>query len=266
MQKKIQELNQNLVANNHKDVSLNPTELAVLQSLRKHLESAGATKTSQAVTGGLDLAIKLTTSWPYSDRLPGLDLLRLLAVAPMTATYTHPRGGNIIDILEASVTENQPPAENNVMMAIRAFANLFESKEGRDLAFQEFEKIQTLTSTAVNSGSSNRNLLVAATTLYINYAVLFHSEQQASESASSFEYAIALLDTLSSKVLSSQKDSEVLYRALIATGTLLLLGDEVKSAAKDVYAIEKSITTALGKAGSDPRIKNVTAEIRALLK
>jgi phospholipase A-2-activating protein len=260
MQKKLQELNQALIAGGQKDVSLNPTELKVLASLANHLESSGATKTSQSVPGGLDLAIKLTTVWPYQDRLPGLDLLRLLAVAPMTASFSHPRGGNIIDVLEQGATETQPPAENHVMMAVRAFANLFDSAEGRALAVTEFDKIQNVITASIAS-TSNRNLLVAASTVYINYAVYFKFQPE----ATSFEHVLAVLDTLS-KILSKQNDSEAVYRALVATGTLLALGDEqITSAAKEIYGIEKAVSTAVGKA-SDPRIRNVAGEIRALLK
>jgi phospholipase A-2-activating protein len=259
MQKKIGELNQALIADGHKDVSLNPTELSVLASLCKHLESSGATKTSQSISGGLDLAVKLTTTWPYKDRLPGLDLLRLLAVAPQTATYTHPRGGNIIDVLEQGATETQPPNQNLVMMAVRGFANLFESAEGRTLAINEFEKIQSIVAAAIAS-SADRNLSVAVSTLYINYAVYFKTAGQ----SPSFEHVIALIDILG-KILSTQKDSEAVFRALVATGTLLTLDEETKSAAKDVYSIEWSISTALAKA-LDPRIKNAAREIAALLK
>jgi phospholipase A-2-activating protein len=259
IQKKLTELNQALIAGGHKDLSLNPTELSVLASVARHLESSGATKASQSVSGGLDLAIKLTTIWPYKDRLPGLDLLRLLAVAPMTATFEHPRGGNIIDVLEQGATETQPPAENHVMMAVRAFANLFDSIEGRALAVKEFDKIQKVITTSL-SGTSNRNLLVATTTLYINYAVYFKSQPE----QTSFEHVLAVLDTLS-KIISTQNDSEAVYRALVAAGTLLTLDDEIKSAARDVYSLEKAVNTAVGKA-SDPRIRNVAGEIRALLK
>jgi phospholipase A-2-activating protein len=52
---------------------------------------------------------------------------------------------------------------------------------------------------------------------------------------------------------------------LVAAGTLLTLDDEIKSAARDVYSLEKAVNTAVGKA-SDPRIRNVAGEIRALLK
>jgi phospholipase A-2-activating protein len=257
MQKKIEQLNQKFIKDGQKDISLNPAELATLSSLRKHLETTGATATSQAVAGGLDLTVKLVTAWPYGDRMPGLDLLRLLAIAPKTATFSHPRVGNIVDILEGSVCETTPPAENHVMMAVRAFVNLFESEEGRKLALADFDKINSLTSQAILRGTSNRNLLIAAVTLYINYAVMLQSSPE------TFEQGLALLEVLS-KILSSQTDSEVVYRALIATGTLLGLNEELKTAAKEVYGIEGAISTAVSKA-ADPRVKNVAAEVRALL-
>jgi len=261
MQKKIEELNQTLIKEGHKELSLNPTELSVLRNVITHLSSSGATKTSQTVSGGLDLALKLTLTWPYPSRLPGLDLLRLLCVAPQTATYTHPRGGDIIDLLIASVTETDIPAENNIMMAIRAFANLFESAEGRALTLQEFNKIQQLASDTLADGkTSNRNLLVAITTLYINYAVLFSSSSSAS--SEDFEHSVALLDSLR-VLLSTQSDSEVIYRALVAVGTLLGSGDEVKSAARDVYNLQDVVKSAVTKA-KDPRVKNVGKEIADL--
>ncbi|KAL5324819.1 hypothetical protein ACEPPN_005937 [Leptodophora sp. 'Broadleaf-Isolate-01'] len=258
IQKKIGELSQALVASGQKDLGLSPDEVSTLNSLCKNLDTSGATAKPQSVQGGLDLIIKLVTTWPYKDRMPGLDLLRLLIIAPDTAKFDHP-GGNIVDLLIVGAVETDSPAENHVMMAIRAFANLFSSAEGRVLAIQEFEKIQDTVSTAIKS-STNRNLLVAATTVYINYAVLFLSDKD----SASFEHVLAIVDTLS-KILSSQADSEVVFRALVATGTILYLDDEIKSAAKEVYGVEKSISTALAKA-TDPRIKNAAREIRELLK
>ena len=259
IQKKLGELNQALLTDGHKDVSLNPAELSQLASLCKHLESNGATKTSQSISGGLDLAVKICTTWPYKDRLPGLDLLRLLAVAPQTATYSHPRGGNIIDVFEQGATETQPPTLNLVMMAVRGFANLFESPEGRTLAVNDFDKIQNIVGTAITS-STDRNLSVAASTLYINYAVYFKTASQ----SPSFEHVIKIIESLGN-ILSKQVDAEAVYRAMVATGTLLTLDDETRSAAKDVYNIEKSISIAVAKA-MDPRIKNAAREIAGLLK
>ena len=146
-------------------------------------------------------------------------------------------------------------------MAIRAFANLFESAEGRALTLQEFNKIQQLASDTLADGKTgNRNLLVAITTLYINYAVLFSSSSSAS--SEDFEHSVALLDSLR-VLLSTQSDSEVIYRALVAVGTLLGSGDEVKSAARDVYNLQDVVKSAVTKA-KDPRVKNVGKEIADL--
>lgn len=261
MQKKIVELNSALVSSGEKEHSLNPTELSTLSNVIKHLSASGATSTSQTIAGGLSVALKLSLDWPYADRLPGLDLLRLLAVAPDSATFKHPRCGNLVDCLTVAVTEKQPPAENHVMMAVRAFGNLFESREGRALALQEFAKIQSLVASSVAS-SSNRNLLVAATTLYINYAVLFNSSEGA---GASFEPAVQMLETLV-EILKRQKDAEVVYRALVATGSLLFAGEEIKSAAKEVYGVANGVNIAVANAKGDMRVKNVGKEISGLLK
>ncbi|APA07908.1 hypothetical protein SS1G_00477 [Sclerotinia sclerotiorum 1980 UF-70] len=256
MQKKIEEVNKELIANGQKGISLNPDELEILQELRKNLESAGATKTSQSVIGGLDLAIKLSTHWPYKDRLAGLDLLRLLAIAPETANYRSSGGWSIIDVFSQAALENSPPSENHIMMSVRGFANLFDSPEGRQLAQDNFDKVNVFMKDAIKT-STNRNLLVAATTVYINYAVLF------TEKDPDFEQVLAVLDTLTN-ILKTQVDSEVVYRGLVGLGTVLSVGEEIREAGKDVYGVLGVVDACLKKA-SDPRVKNVVREIRELL-
>jgi len=138
-------------------------------------------------------------------------------------------------------------------------ANLFSTPEGRALALSSFDKIQDLTSNSVST-STNRNLLVAATTVYVNYSVLLTT----SPSSSTFEHALAMVDTLR-RILISQSDSEVIFRALVAVGTIVQVDDEVKSAAREIYEIEKAMDTAIAKAG-EPRIKHLAVEIREGLK
>lgn len=52
---------------------------------------------------------------------------------------------------------------------------------------------------------------------------------------------------------------------MVALGTLLTIDKEVTTMAKDVYGVEGALTKAVGKA-SDPRIKHLAIEIRALVK
>lgn len=257
IQKKLIELNKNLVANGHKDKSMNPQELRILADLCSHLGSKDTKVRSESVEGGLQLAVKLATEWPYKDRLPGLDLLRSLALSPETATYSA-SGGDIIDIFEGGAMKEDPSGDNHIMMALRGFANLFASPEGRALALREFEKIQGITVKA--SSSPSRNVLIAVTTIYVNYAVLFN----AGKDAAPFDYALAVVEVLG-KILEKQKDSEVLFRALMALGTVVCVDDEVKSAAGGVYEVGKAVDAAVKKA-PEPRIKNAAREVGDLLK
>ena len=61
------------------------------------------------------------------------------------------------------------------MMAIRAFVNLFGSEEGRILVFTKMDKILSIADVPSIRVTTNRNLLLAVTTLYLNYAVLLSS-------------------------------------------------------------------------------------------
>ena len=100
------------------------------------------------------------------------------------------------------------------------------------------------------------------TTLYINFSVLLTSSSHAND-AKSADAAITILDDLTI-VLKTTKDSEAIYRALVAAGTLLGLGEEVKEAAKSIYDLPGAADSALKKA-SEPRIQGVVKEIKALL-
>ncbi|KAH8588435.1 WD40-repeat-containing domain protein [Bisporella sp. PMI_857] len=255
LQQKVQEVNKLLIENGQKDISLNPEELETLVAVRKQFEA----KSKKPVPGGLELAIKLATSWPYKDRMAGLDLLRLLVDSSTAASYTNAQGENVVDVLIQSSAENDPRGENHLAMAVRGFANLFSTTEGRELALSSFEKIQNFTSDSVKS-STNRNLLVAAATVYVNYAVLLKSNS----SDTNFEYGLSIVDSLR-RILEGQTDSEVLFRSLVATGTIIQIDNEVKSAAKDIYEIGKAMDRAISKA-NEPRIKHLVAEIKEILK
>ena len=270
IQKKIEELNSALIDNGAKDIALNPPQIELFQNLIKHLDQPASAATSEVlvVTDGLDLVMGIITSWPPAQRLPGLDLLRLLAAAtPLTASHRTPSGGSVIDVLESSgVFSEQERNSNNAMLAMRVFANLFETDKGRSLADDAFEQIHTLVKAATSQETpttANRNLTVAVTTLYINYAVLCTSATHASF-PSSTDRALILVDDLTS-IISTATDSEAMYRALVAVGTLLTLeSEELTMAAKEIYGLEK----ALGKAETgvrEPRIRGVVAEIRGLL-
>jgi len=197
----------------------------------------------------------MATGWPAEKRLPGLDLLRLLTAASEKAvTVTSAGDQTLVDLFAASDSISANAPVNNVMMAVRALGNLFVSEAGRTVMDGEFDKVHTLVEPFITS--PNRNLSIAITTLYINYAVLLLAAAPDQDT----NRAITLLDELT-KIINSATDSEALYRALVGAGTLLALGKDFRELAKEALDFDKALERA-GKVGVEPRIKNVIKEMR----
>ena len=249
--KKLQEFNQALVNDGQKGVSLNPSDIEQLSKTVAALEKGVGKNVELA---GVDLLLKAATQWPADKRLPALDLLRLALTLEEPSTYLVSPEQNLVGSLVDSGVFSQESSPNNTMMAVRCVSNLLQTEKGRLLASTEFDSIHPLVSPFVTS--TNRNLIIALTTLYINYSVLLTSENNA-------DRALSLLDDLA-KTLNSATDSEAVYRALVATGTLLCLGPDFCEAGRDILQIGDAVTCAEGKV-KEPRIKNVVAEIRQKL-
>ncbi|KAI9676456.1 MAG: hypothetical protein M1817_000613 [Caeruleum heppii] len=284
IQRKIEELNHQLLAEGNKDISLNPSEISHLAALVARLDqpASAATQSSSEMRSGIDLVIKMITSWPPAQRLPGIDLLRLIAGASSAlASYNTGRGETIIDVLARSGVFTEWDRSNHVMLAVRGLGNLFQTDEGRRLVTSAFDQILALsfpsTPTSDDATRSNRNIQIALATLLINFAVLLRST---SSSASSSQRALTLLP-LVTNLLSTATDSEAAYRALVALGTILHRGDrntsaggdddtdnldaeEIQEAARDVYdvlAVLRTVETRFG----EPRVKGVVGEIRQVV-
>ncbi|CAG8285752.1 hypothetical protein PENNAL_c0007G09559 [Penicillium nalgiovense] len=265
--KKLQELNAQLVSDGSKDVALSPSEVETVVALCGQLDSSQQLQASPEVESGVPLILKIVTTWPAAKRLPGLDILRLLAAAaPFTASAEYKDENVVSGVISSGVFES-PLNVNNAMLAMRTFANLFETTAGRDLAIASFDQILAgVKSALASSGESpNRNLTIAITTLYINFAVYLTSEGR-NQSPESAERGLVLLEELI-RIIAGEKDSEAVYRALVALGTLVTaLGEEVRSAAKEVYEVESVLSRASASGpGKEPRIKGIISEIRNAL-
>ncbi|PGH12287.1 hypothetical protein AJ79_04353 [Helicocarpus griseus UAMH5409] len=267
IQKKFQELNSQLVEAGSKDVSLSPSELDTVLALCSQLDQTSPLKDSPQVEFGIPLVAKIATTWPAANRLPGLDLLRLLAAATTVTASSDYSGNDLISTLIASGVFESPLNSNNAMLTVRTFANLFETEAGRSLSVSKFNDIMMQVGSAMaNAGATpNRNLTIAIATLYINFSVFLTTGGRASNPESS-EKALSLLDQLV-KLLAKEKDSEAIYRALVAVGTLVIaLGEEVKAAAKEIYNVDSVLSKIIsGGFGREPRVKSVVEEIRSAL-
>ncbi|KAL8730407.1 MAG: hypothetical protein Q9181_004669 [Wetmoreana brouardii] len=264
IRKKIGELNEQLFNDGYGEAVLNKSQLASLDAMIKPLEQnlAGAPTANDALRDGVGLVVQMIATWPASPQLPALDLLRLLTAAtPAAAAFRSPDGSTIVEVLEGSGVFEDPDRSNHIMLAVRAFSNLFETSEGRTLADQSFDKIHTLVKASMNN--SNRNLTIAVATLYLNYAVLLTCSSHPSQQQS-MDRSQMLMDDLTN-VIRSIVDSEAVYRGLVAAGTLMSLGEELQMAAKEIYDLEGALKKA-EQAVKEPRVKGVVGEIRARLK
>jgi phospholipase A-2-activating protein len=249
--KKLQEFNQALVNEGNKGLSLNPQDIEELNAAITLLEKGNV---KQVDSAAIESIVKAATEWPPEKRLPALDLLRLLFAAEEPAAYLLTHSNALQQLAGSGVFEATSPL-NNTMMATRALSNLFSTEIGRAIASEEFDAIHGFVTPFLNS--TNRNLIIAVTTLFINYSVLLTGENNA-------DRVLSLLDSLC-KVLTSVTDSEAVYRALVAAGTLLCLGSDFCEAGRDILNLGAAVAAAESKV-KEPRVRNVAAEIREKLQ
>ncbi|KAI1472131.1 PFU-domain-containing protein [Daldinia caldariorum] len=263
--KKILSTNSSLEAAGRKDHSLNPPAQEVLAGLRQRLEA------NQLVVddASIRLVVMMCTQWDYSDRLAPLDLLRCTATSPAVAKFRSADLGSPIQISISAALEGIPPGaqpnENCVMMAARTIANLFRSTEGRRLLVQPSESLQIVSfidrvlgiggQPAI--GPYNRNLLVALTTVIVNLSVLA-SKEPGSISAN---VQVRLLTALA-RILQNQTEGEVVFRALVAAGTLITV---IGKTAPEAKSLSSPISSSKDRT-SEPRVKELADECLSLLR
>lgn len=242
-----------MISSGRKDTALNPGQESTLQQLRVALEASGPVPANAVST-----VVKIVTEWPYSDRLAGLDILRCIASSRNAANYTE-GDRSLLDVtIGASLPSDETPNENAVMMGGRTAANLFGSAEGRALIGSNAEKVIAFLERIVGIkgeaiGKFNRNVLIATTTCSVNLAVLANRERALSPDHR------RRLGSILAAVLQEQQDSEVLYRAVVALGTLLTAGKEAKASGMAALLDRAS------QASSEDRVKSAVAECQRLL-
>ena len=260
IRKKITELN----SSTSSDVALSDSEMQTLETLIKQLQSSP--KDPKPQEDQLGVIFKIATQWEPANRLPGLDILRLCAVAPSFVQHTSGGQGTIVETLaESGVFAADYDRPNNTMLAVRVLGNLFVSEEGRLIADGCFETIVSSVN-RINIPTSNKGLATAVATLYINYAVLLVSGAPASESSSREQRAQAIVDG-AVRLTQPDRDSETVYRSLVAVGSLMSLGDEFRKSVAGSRGIPDMLRRLEGSAvGKEARIATVIREMRDQLK
>lgn len=172
IKKKLLELNEKLLQEGNKDICLNPEEVETLEALIQDLEAKkGPAAMSKTALRAMPIITRILSIWDPAQRLPVLDLLRLVtAASPIPTTYnpSDDPSYTLIDVLEAAgVFDKSQP--NNAMLGTRAIVNLFDSSKSREFVETHYERIFQLVS-RVAEGTSNKNLKVAVATLALKYS------------------------------------------------------------------------------------------------
>ncbi|KAI0010836.1 ubiquitin homeostasis protein lub1 [Xylariaceae sp. FL0662B] len=265
MFKKILSVNSALIAAGRKDHSLNPPAQDALAGIRQNLEANKPITDAESI----NLVVMMCTQWDYTDRLAPLDLLRCIATSPATAKFRSSSFGSPLQIAIyaalAGVPAGSQPNENCVMMAARTLTNLFKSAEGRSLLAQppEAQRAVEFIHHVLGIGGQpaigafNRNLHIALTTATVNYAVLA-SRQLGSVPAN---IQVRLLAALT-HILRKQTDGEVVFRTLVALGTLITV---IGKADPEARSLASPIASSKDRV-ADPRVKELVDECLALLR
>ncbi|KAF3189365.1 hypothetical protein TWF225_003095 [Orbilia oligospora] len=260
--KKILEHNAHFLALGQKEKSLNDEDLETLKALTGFLAKPSAptsasAKGSAAVKNGLALLNKIITEWEGVRNLAALDLLRTLArYSPAVVLQDE----DLFDLLDATrCLDSASPS--HVTFGSRVLVNLFHHAEGLEyVTGSRAVDIMERIGTAVD-GSKNRLALISADTLSLNFAVYYSKQKD----TTSEQRSICLLQLLLRRI-DLFSDTEALYRAMMALGTLMATGKRVFWAKVHDFEARRTIDDALKKIDKEKekRIVDVVAEIDVL--
>lgn len=221
------------------------------QSLMPKLHTRGG---ALVILDDADCAVvsKLLT-WPTSHAFPVLDIARLVIAVPQGSSFffgTH--NGKILDdvLRHLSATDASAPVH---IMGCRFLCNMFSNRVAGSKAQSDVGNILRATSRA--SKSANRRARETFASLMINYAVsLFESKASADDRVPFFKCIIDMVST-------GEKDEEVVYRLMLALGTLLC---------GDVSCARKGVELGVARAASDAapksgRTQQVALEIATII-
>lgn len=254
-------------------LSFKQANLAALQGKLTELAPAGEnidiSPTASALqTGSASVPLKVLqaaiTSWPASSRFPLLDLYRLAAVH---GTDISP-SDFVASVLKASewTTSEWPTSsadiktrETNTMLAARAVANLFSSPSGSKYFSTPSDAVQCLASIhTTHFARFNKNGRVAYTTVLYNFSTIIASQKD------SVHWAKDVLSGLT-QVLTEEPgpDGEVIYRAMVALGNLLISASQGSLNVGDVQLAKDAAEEWGNRLGvQEERIKTIVADIR----
>jgi len=204
--RKVKEFNDAL-KNGGSNVAMNDAELDLFNSLITAIKTSNFSGVTDAHFSLLDDKL---LKWPLQQLFPIMDLMRLVILTPVGSRhYAQQLQTNNRDILSDLLTVMKQAASNNVlnMLFMRFAANIFI--HNADIAARHYNDLVMVAKSF--SKSQDKNIQTSSTTLVLNLAAQKRSAQESEE----------LLLSAISEMLTVIVDHSLIYRLLVAAGTLL---------------------------------------------
>ncbi|KAF8197500.1 phospholipase A-2-activating protein [Pholiota molesta] len=237
---------------------ISTSSLAMYPDEIKYLEEAFHLKHAH-----VDAIISVLERWPPSQRFPVIDLSRLLiGFAPEAfsdAGALDRFSDALFNASEWSASWAAPipkTRETNILLLLRTLANAFQDENQTDAAWLS-RILETLAQAPYGVLSKTQRVAVAT--------ILFNVSCQGLR----FPLERSLRDqtvSLITKILESEtEDAEAVYRALVALGNIAHASKNTQSLSAPQKGEINQCLRSLPTTFPDPRVKNVCAEISALI-
>ncbi|KAJ9583075.1 hypothetical protein L9F63_022581 [Diploptera punctata] len=194
--------------------------------------------------------LKQLFEWPKDIVFPVLDVTRLaVRNAAINSDLCSGRMGDmLIDHLQRFLQPDSLAA--NQMLSVRTLCNMLTHPDGEALALKHKDYLLSILLTS--APSPNKHMQVALSTLLLNLAVAFNRMQDTIGRTQAVEAATVVLPRLS--------DSEALFRALVALGTLVWDAETIqdKSELIGIVNSSKELSSLLEKLSAGSSMDKVT--------
>jgi len=149
----------------------------------------------------------------------------------------------------------KPQPQNNVLMALRFIVNLFQKENITNVAYGSAGVV--LENATDFAKSDNKNIRIALANVLLNYSVLLHQRKNS-------ELNLQCLSVLV-EFLSTEKEAEVIFRIIVAIGTLIFNDKDTKETA---VALDLATTLQVPHIldSADIKVKESTQDLLKLLK
>jgi phospholipase A-2-activating protein len=211
---------------------LGDAEIASLTGLVEALKAGGAPSVTAAqlaiFTGGAGGGGLL--SWPAKQAFPGLDILRLLLLAPAAAPHVAATQPPLLPRLAALLGPDADKATS--LMVLRAFANALYNPKLRATAMAAASSIMDTLATPIETGATGVRL--AATSTLVNVASALREGGHADADALQLQALSVFAHALTVDALLQPAEEESLYRVLVALDTIVSMGLVQRETAKEL--------------------------------